>query len=380
MAGILIPRREVWTRQPQYVVKLNPIVSDAVFTYLPSIGANVLLDGRILTNYDNVRLAQSIGSGGIYVAPGIDRAYISPTIPDNSITDATLIVIQRLPSLVGSNGWHSIQSDTVTTHVPYGGQIYLSTFSSSRWLSAANPPSGYDKLHAMIVRAKGSERKAWMVDRLIGSGTSDTNVRWTNWMVGNPSGAYPCIAETYALVLIPRALSEGQVNKILQNPWQLFAPRESSIFIPTGTGGNVYTISSNGSITLLGSITQIHERSLTPSGSIALASTNLITFTNGSITYTIIPSGSISLNGTNETNRYHLLVPQGNVALSGTMLARRTRGILPMGSIDFNGSATTAEVKVFKPSGDVVFSGTAQLYVPGMKIESTKLPMTGVGT
>lgn len=184
------------------------------------------------------------------------------------------------------------------------------------------------------------------------------------------------------LILIwNRSLSSTEIYSISKNPWQVFKKKQQlfHIYIDSGSG-TIYTITPTGSISLLGSVTQLHEKSWIPSGSLSLAGTNLITFTNGSITYTIIPSGSISLSGTNETNRYHLLVPQGNVTLSGNAKELRTRAVLPVGSVEFLGEANVAEVKVFSPSGLVTFSGTAQLYMPGMEIESTKLPLTGVGS
>ena len=164
---------------------------------------------------------------------------------------------------------------------------------------------------------------------------------------------------------------------LFENPWQIFAPQPIPFVIESG--GNIHTITPAGALSLVGSVTQLHEKSLTTTGSVALTGTALLTFTNGATTYTIIPSGSITLSGTNNTNKYHLLVPQGNITLSGNAVERRVRATLPTGSINFSGDTSIAEVKVFSSSGNVMFNGTAQLYMPGMKIETTSILLTGTG-
>lgn len=164
---------------------------------------------------------------------------------------------------------------------------------------------------------------------------------------------------------------------LFENPWQIFAPQPIPFVIESG--GNIHTITPAGALSLVGSVTQLHEKSLTTTGSVALTGTALLTFTNGATTYTIIPSGSITLSGTNNTNKYHLLVPQGNITLSGNAVERRVRATLPTGSINFSGDTSIAEVRVFSSSGNVMFNGTAQLYMPGMKIETTSILLTGTG-
>lgn len=397
MSGLIIPQRRIWTRQPQFLVGIdwaNPICRGLIHACVPGVLLSDWKDGSSFSRYGSPgisagaagRTMQFNGSSqGIYgsrtdaftwtsettlfgvasqastSAAGCILAYVDPTVDDEYRQIAfrsggCVAAVDRLASSFYDTAKTAAGSVVANKFYAVAG-VFRSATSRTIYLNGTAGATGTETIYnypTSRIFSAGYLKRASLADYLNGQ-----------------------IAITLAW---DRALSEREIKSISENPWQIFSRRDRYVSINIDSGGTIYTISPTGSISLLGSVTQLHERSLTPTGSLALTGTNLITFTNGATTYTIIPSGSVTLSGTNETNRYHLLVPQGNITLSGNAMELRTRSVLPVGSVEFSGNANTAEVKVFSPSGLVTFNGTAQLYMPGMEIESTKLPLTGVGS
>lgn len=390
MSNIIVPQRRVWTRQPDQAIALdkNNLYGRAVITGVcGGMGPDVGITGRFLTKSNAFRSPQAVRFDGV---PGncVDYGLIQPSKafaivakirkPTNHAYVSPLFDNKSSPDWDNNVGFAFIgaRGDNGTLFYVGSSQIYTASgaFGDLKYhtLSAIFVPGAVQDFYVDGVKPAYTSAIASgynAVSRSLKTGT------YYDQSAGRSGAQY--IEYAY---LLDGAWSPEQLDKLHRAPYQVFARRDRRISIVIDSGGTIYTISPTGSLSLLGSVIQLHERSLTPLGSLALTGTNLITFTNGATTYTIIPSGSVTLSGTNETNRYHLLIPQGNISLSGNAVERRVRSVLPTGSIDFEGDTTIAEVKIFAPNGTITFNGTAQLYMPGMEIESTKLPLTGVGS
>ena len=232
--------RRPWTRQPPWPARLAALFRRAAFAYLPSVGNNLIdMNGRWLSQVN--ALDRGRGDGGVYIkgnSGGRSNAYLAATISDATLTAATLISIQRLPTLATNYGWHHWQSDATNSHVAFSSSIYLSTFSSSRWLNGVAVPAGYDKVHAFIVRANGTARQAWQGTTSLGTATSDSTVRLpSNFFVANDDPTYYLGVECYALVMLPWALTDAEVLAVAANPWSLFEPLPRHFWVPDTVSG-----------------------------------------------------------------------------------------------------------------------------------------------
>ena len=181
----------------------------------------------------------------------------TPKDASGTLTGATIIVLQRIIDPTATQSWHQFQdSGAPETHVPYNGVSYFSTFSTSRWLSGATLPSGLDKPHVMVVRANGTERKAWINGTLLGSGTADATVQWSKYRIGTSTYSSNCVPLTYALIIVPRALADAQITSLnAANFWQLLAPEQVNVPM-AGGGGTDSPVTATDALTLADSASQ----------------------------------------------------------------------------------------------------------------------------
>jgi len=158
-------------------------------------------------------------------------------------------------------------------------------------------------------------------------------------------------------------IPENLAQKLLFNPWQIFAPRPRRIWATLG-GANTYTLSVSGGVTLSGSVPLLRERRQVSSGGIQFSGTIPLLRTR-----TQIPSGGITFGGTapivfNAPNIYTIL-PSGGVVFSGTVPLRRERLFTPSGAVSFSGTAPLIRTRLLAPTGQVTFSGSAPiLFIP----------------
>lgn len=278
------------TRQPRGAIRLASSVSDADLAYVATMRKH-LVGGAPLAVADVNEASWGVDPYGEFHTEtnALGRAGLTstPKHASGSLTEATLLVLQRAVSTSVMSGWHNFQSDATNSHMPYNGMAYFSTFSTSRWLSGPSLPAGMDRPHVVVIRAKGTERKAWINGALLGSGTADATVQWSSFCIGTPNVAMQCMPLTYGMLILPRAVSDGFVDALRPDTfWQLFAPEQSPRFFSfanvlfskldetTASNTDYITTSTAGSVAemQLGSVTDpgvdtLHSIKLRASGS-----------------------------------------------------------------------------------------------------------------
>lgn len=156
-----------------------------------------------------------------------------------------------------------------------------------------------------------------------------------------------------------RALSEIEVKSLSANPWQIFKPIASRNYLSIGSATTSYTISPTGSVSFSGTSAQIHIKVFSVGGSILF-------------------SGNAPLSQVTPTT--YTITPSGTVVFSGSAVMSKTSVLYATGQIVFGGSHTLMKTKILSAGGTLTLSGTANLIVPGEVVESSRLPLTGVGT
>ena len=194
----------------------------------------------------------------------------------------------------------------------------------------------------------------------------------------NPSfGNFPAI---YLALCWTRELSQNEVNSLLQNPWQVFAPAPRRIWSAPSGGTNTYTLAVSGGVTFSGSTPLRRERKQVPSGGVTFS---------GSIpllrTRTQIPSGGVTFGGTapitfNAPNIY-TIIPSGGVTLSGAVPLLRERLFAPSGAVSFSGTVPLIRTRITVPSGQVTFSGSTPItFIPAGGIPYVPTSRISVGS
>lgn len=188
------------------------------------------------------------------------------------------------------------------------------------------------------------------------------------------------------VLLWNRALTDQEVAQVSLNPWAVFRNTDRyPLFVSTAASGTSYIITPSGGVTFSGTALEIRGRVQVPSGgvvfsgtapnirtrvqkptgSVLFSGTAPITFTGGSVTYTITPSGGFVLSGAAPEIRGRVQKPTGTFLLSGTAIEVRGRVQVPSGGITFSGSTAEIRTRVQVPTGSVVFSGSAPITFTG---------------
>lgn len=270
MANLLIPRREIWTQQPQGSIDIdwgNPITRSLKFAFLGGeyvesvskkqatvtsftkkpTGAGM---GYVQTGTGSVAYAISPLTGGactivskFYFKPSASLytecvAQILPTGDTSrvglyanldqsaNITSGSIALLVRInsPNTVRaaisgvSEGWHTVVA-------VWGGGSTI-----SMWLDAKPATVTHNNLGTL-----SSFFAAGQVVRTFGNGAPDNPVVF---------GAG-----------INRAVSEAEARSLSDNPYQIFEPKVRQLFVPVSAGGTTSVSSdSTSSYNLLGSV------------------------------------------------------------------------------------------------------------------------------
>lgn len=221
----------IWTsrtrdRQPQNKVELVSRYADAAMVVLPSVAGGLAGYGGVLTAVNLQPYARN--NKGVGLATDQVGSYVLSSRNVSSWTGATVIAVQR--PQVANNGWHQRlqQNDSLLSHWGYNGLVYLSTFTSTRWLSEAPPAAPLGQISTAVVTGKDNDHRAYNNGVLLGS-SAGMYFGIRELCIGD-GGWWGFGGETYLFVVLPRALSDGEAKDVSINPWQLFAPERRPVF------------------------------------------------------------------------------------------------------------------------------------------------------
>ena len=197
-----------------------------------------------------------------------------------------------------------------------------------------------------------------------------------------------------ALMVLNAALTDKQILALKSNPWQIFAPRETRIFVPVSAGGpTAYTLDSQpGSVAVVGSATTLkHARKLS-------ASPGAVSIVGASATFKATrklnaAAGSVAISGATAELTYTpvgaspvLNAEPGSITIAGaTATLKATRKLAAdAGSITISGAAatlvkSTAGLTLNAQPGSVTIAGAAAEYRRTYKLEASSAGITIVG-
>lgn len=244
MSNLILPRREIWTQQPPNAVGIDwasPITAKLVSAVLPSAklfaGTHPHSSGFVATNTQVTKYGVALGRGGFNW--GLPQR---PVFGVPATSDMTLLAFMYGDSST------TTESNPVTT-----GQNAASISSSISvgdgttkalryriYLGGTRYAGGSSVIPAEPTVVVGRQRYGVEQALFVGGEKDPVTSSFTGGHSGvTHFGCYSGNQLTKVLIsaLWARALSDAEIRSLSENPWQIFAPRETRIFVPLGAGG-----------------------------------------------------------------------------------------------------------------------------------------------
>lgn len=241
---MLIRRSEVWTRQPQVPCGINQSIPGLIVAGVP-----LLFCSRPISNIDSQNIAKVItksGLGAQYSAYGASEVYLGKSLSEYTIVaiaDIAHTIIER--HLVDfdwySNAWRGFQLRAVNNtieFVPFDnvGNPAFCNVSTDAQASVIRPV-------VVVARQKAGIAK---LDTSLGSASTSALATCRGL-----TSSLPVVVGQYAnasdrnfssdpisgYAVIDGFMSDADVARIIDNPWQIFAPERRTLFVPSGAGG-----------------------------------------------------------------------------------------------------------------------------------------------
>lgn len=388
MANNIVPRKRIWTRQPQIQVGIdrsNYLARHigAIWNFADDVEP---ISGLVATTGPNS--SRGLNEFGRYVnvtlQANLNRYICKSTRDAIDIGSGDFSVWVKFTYL-GYVGGYSIFGRWNTGSTPSTSDWFLgapSGFSgTSVGFSVATATSIYSasavgswvvgKTYTLIGRRKGT---TIFVDRYchddgvwVSGSTTDSGITTINYNSARNTKlgeidvgkSYNAAANYYLAGTSKQCFSDDGLRELVSNPWQIFKPRTRYLFTTSVEVSASYTITPTGSLVLSGATSQIREKIFSCSGTVTYTGSNNLILSQGATEYNISPTGTITY--------------------SGTYPVRRIKQWNPSGVITYSGTASWIKNKVQIPHGDITFNGSASLYVPGSYIPTTSILLTGVG-
>lgn len=263
---LLIPRRQIWTQQPQTHTAIAPEYSALAPRLIVNYGGspNDLVSGKSPVAINRSYAADSKGLGlkgtsgvaqyasrltGKYltlvisVTPGVYagmyQMLFETEVATTARTEGSLMVLPYYDNVAAASGWWSVSLS------PSDGVNY--TYGIIKFPApSANIP------HTLVVRVDRnltgpakvlSVHVDGMAQVLTPSGTNNTQGSNSNFNANNlyinqrAGGAIPGAHNVHFVGVFGSLFSSEKAKSLSDNPWQILAPRETHIFVPVSAGG-----------------------------------------------------------------------------------------------------------------------------------------------
>ena len=349
MTGILIPRKQVWTRQPQQHVGIdwsNPLTRNLAFAAFGIHPNSVVNNG-----YPTVSggFTFSIGSQGICAkAPGtqIAGAVTYPSTINIAVSQNYSFLALVKPST------DSAGTGTAGTQYAIGSQpnkLSIGSTSIVATIDNNNVTLAHSLTSPTLFMAKRVGNQAYVYTPA-GSNVATTGTRAqaiTALLTGRDAGGSNLSnTETYLTLFYTRDISAYEYEELQRNPWQIFAPQTRSIFIPAASGGAYTLTAAQGTFTETGNNAGLTAQRNISASQGSFAESGQSTGLNAQRKIAA-SQGSFAESGQaadlTKTGSYSLTASQGSFAESGQvagLTAQRKIGAEP-GSISLIGQAAT---------------------------------------
>lgn len=375
----LVSRRIVWTQQPHElrgIDRLNPVTEGLVSAVLPNIKQYVgeqKTDGAFTsTNIVTTPYGRAIGRNGSTWS--LTQRSIAPISTSSDVTilafmfGGSTVATESQPVSTGQNAGALSSAITI-------GDGTAKTLRFRNYLGATKYTGGSFIVPDGPVVVVG--RQKYNVEQALFVGGEKDPIT-TAFTGANPGygffGGYSGNASTKVLLqaIWRRALSDEEIRSLSDNPWQIFASRETRIFVPLAAGGATgYTLDAQpASVAVTGaSATLKSSRTLSAdAGSVAIAGAN------ADLVYTPVGASPV------------LNADPGSLTIVGAPAAlKATRKLAAdAGSITISGAAatlvkSTAGLTLNAQPGSVTIAGAAAEYRRTYKLEASSAGITIVG-
>ena len=309
----LIPRRQIWTQQPQGAVEIdwsNPLTRG--LTYATADGAGGA-DSSITSLGSVPKIADRWGKGDYF--DGSSQKIAKNSLVGRSL-DLTVCVLHKSTVLPpnGPTYSHVLASTTGASAADYYGwilmlgngtgfpqfRVYQSNSGTQDAECDATAGALNDgKPHLTIATVYGGPGGAMSLDvdgKTVASSTHPSGLYslTNNLAIGKARhdfwGGFE--GSIGAVFVFDRVLSAKERSSLSANPWQIFKRPDSRIFVPVSAGGGSVNASASGAL----SAVSVAAPSASASGG-ASASGALATITISSLTATASAGGSATASG-----------------------------------------------------------------------------------
>lgn len=245
MANLVIPRQEIWTRQPQGPVDIdwaNPITRGLVSATLPSF-IGLLGKDKKAGDFSSTNILVD-NYGVAFGRKDFDWGVAQKPVPPVAITsDMTLL------SFIYGDSTSLSESQPVTTGqnaaaVSSAISVGNGTTKALRYriyLNGTRYAGGSFTIPATPTVVVGRHRYGIEQALFVGGNKDPITANFTGPSLGvTHFGSYAGNKATFLLLSAfwERALSDIEIKSLSDNPWQIFAPRETYVF-PEIVGGGI---------------------------------------------------------------------------------------------------------------------------------------------
>lgn len=243
MSNLILPRREIWTQQPTRAVGIDwasPITAKLVSAVLPSAklfaGTHPHSSGFVQTNTLVTKYGVALG-----------RETFNWSLPQRPVfgvpatSDMTMLVFmygdssvltESQPVSTGQNAASLSSSISV-------GDGTTKALRYRIYLGGTRYAGGSSVIPAEPTVVVGRQRYGVEQALFVGGEKDPVTTSFTGGHSGvTHFGCYSGNALTKVLLsaLWARALSDAEIRSLSENPWQIFAPRETRLFVTASSG------------------------------------------------------------------------------------------------------------------------------------------------
>ena len=404
MARIVLPRKEVWTRQPQGAARISQKLRGAVSVWL---GSQPNIDLKRNASLSIAGGSSIVGGPGIGVAlsvaanNGVLLASSSLTLIPSGTAACTIAVWRRSQDTTARSvtlfGMDNGASDRAMAHAPYSdGNLYWdfgnATGGSGRVSTSFTKSTTPEVL--VFTAGPGRGREVWRNGIRIASDASATaaysgtggTFRW-----GGASATASDSDEFYLGVIALAEWTPAEIREWSAGPYGATFARPAARVFMAGAGGSpdvtvalsgqaataaAGTLVPSSSVPLSGQSATISAGTLTPTYSRVLSGT-AVTASVGTLT----PSLAKALSGTAVTVSAGTLTPSTTVALSGQSVTVSAGTITYSAGSDISlaltGAAVTASAGTLGLSSTVSLAGSAVTVSAGSVVPTFPRTLSG---
>lgn len=265
MANLVIPRREIWTQQPQVPVEIdwsNPISAGLLRSYdFGNLGRDATRNGAAWWSTGSTQPAITTAGRGLKVAA---RGQLSSneSVSGQISTGITLFLIAEKNAKIlsasdfifgatteldaGDFNWgfyESVSTGNLSGFVKNASNVSVNVTGGTNWLPDKGPQfwaltyGGGDNFVRLYLNGfeVGSAAQTGLIKQ------TALNARIAGWNAGSQTPGFTVIRAD----IWNRNIGSDGVARLSKYPWQIFAPRETrNLFVPVSVGGTT-TVTSD---------------------------------------------------------------------------------------------------------------------------------------